>query len=350
MQRSNETEADGWRHGTIGPKGKSRHTPTYVDLFRRAGDFSLCAILSKEDAGLAMFPFILRPLSEEKWAGKNAEGLFDIITPYGYGGPFSLEMGRIFPDDFWNPFEEWARKKGVVSCFARLSLFEEQLVPFRGEVVEKGPNVVRSLSISEEELWRDYAHKVRKNVKRARRSGLVVELDEDGERLDDFLDIYKATMDRREAGRGYYFPRSFFERIVRDLPGGYAFFHALSSGKVVSTEMVLVSANHIYSFLGGTRSESFSLRPNDLLKHEIIRWGSSSGKKTFVLGGGYKPSDGIYRYKLSFAPKGVRTFYVGEKIFDKAQYETLIERRRKWESAKDRCWHPTEGFFPSYRT
>jgi hypothetical protein len=322
--------------------------PAYVELFSRTTDRSLCALLSGGDVPLVLFPFILRPLTQEPWVGATDE-IFDIATPYGYGGPFALKPETDLAKDFWEHFDEWAQRRGVVTSFVRLSLFKEQTVPFRGDVLDKAPNIVRRLDLNADELWRDYAHKVRKNVKRAKKNGLRVEVDHEGRRLDDFLDTYTSTMDRREAGRGYYFPRSFFERIVRDIPGGFMFFHVLKDETVVSTELVLVSAEHIYSFLGGTRAEAFGLRPNDLLKHEVIRWGLSAKKKTFVLGGGYQPNDGIHRYKLSFAPSGEMPFQVGTRVFDEGRCAKLVEMRQEWEATKGQTWEPDPGFFPPYR-
>ena len=97
----------------------------------------------------------------------------------------------------------------------------------------------------------------------------------------------------------------------------------LSEGRVVSTELVFVAAEHVYSFLGGTLTEALELRANDLLKHEIIRWARDAGRKTFVLGGGYGAADGIFRYKLSFAPKGARSVSRRDASFRSCRVRSL---------------------------
>lgn len=319
--------------------------PAYCELFCRPDDQAMCCLM-KDTRGTVLFPFILRPLSAEPWATEypNAQ---DIITPYGYGGPFAWGD----PDWrlFWQEFNAWARNSDVVSLFARLSLFEEQLIPFDGCVETKAPNVVRSLDMSIDELWMDYKHKVRKNVKKARRSGLEVEVDYDGARLEDFLDIYCDTMQRRNAKGFYYFDREFFETLIRDLAGNFAFFHAIWNQKVVSTELVLLSTSHMYSFLGGTRGEAFDMRANDILKHSIVEWGVEKGKKAYVLGGGYESGDGIFKYKISFAPNGQVPFRVGSHIYDPTLYMGLVRTRERWESEQGVNWQPRQDFFPEYR-
>ena len=62
-----------------------------------------------------------------------------------------------------------------------------------------------------------------------------------GERLDEFVRVYHGTMTRRQAGQGYFFDRAFFPKIAREMPGSVVFFHAIHDGRVVSTELVLVS-------------------------------------------------------------------------------------------------------------
>lgn len=305
----------------------------------------MCCLM-EDDKGTVLFPFIIRPLSAESWATEYADAQ-DIITPYGYGGPFA--WGDPDPRLFWQEFNEWARSSGVVSLFARLSLFQDQLIPFDGCVETKAPNVIRTLDMPIDELWLDYKHKVRKNVNKAHRSGLEVEVDYDGSRLDDFLDIYRGTMQRRDAEDFYYFDRKFFETLIKDLSGSFAFFHAIWDQQVVSTELVLLSKSHMYSFLGGTRVDAFDMRANDLLKHSIVEWGVEKGKKAYVLGGGYECGDGIFNYKMSFAPNGQMPFRVGSSIYDPALYTSLVRAREQWELEQRVEWCPSPGFFPRYR-
>lgn len=320
--------------------------PDYVRLFATSAERPICAAY-RADKGTILLPMLLRPVASERWAADD-ELSVDAVTPYGYGGAFAWNVGPQAVENFWDAFDAWAEREHMVTLFARLSLFPEQIAPFRGTIEERFGNVVRDLTSDGESIWRDYAHKVRKNVNKARRAGLVVERDEVGARLDAFLDIYYHTMDRRSAAELYYFPREFFERIVRDLRGQFAFFHVLYERRVVSTELVLVSDHRLYSFLGGTRAEAFDLRPNDLLKHEVIEWGRSVGKRAFVLGGSGRP-DGILRYKLGFAPGGERPFFVGFRVLDKPGCARLVQQRRQWERVRGAAWDPSEGFFPPYR-
>lgn len=323
--------------------------PDYVRLFARPGDRSMAAAMSTV-AGGVLFPFILRPLAGEPWAAPG-EARWDLVTPYGYGGPYAWGAT---PDDaaaFWAALDRALAERQVVTSFVRLSLFEDELLPFAGAVETNRSNVVRSLDLAPEALWSDYSHKVRKNVTRARAGGLTVDFDETGASIEPFLDIYYATMDRRGADEGFYFPRAFFETIVARLAGGFVFANVKDAGRVVSTELVLLSALRAYSFLGGTHADAMAARPNDLLKHEVALWARARGKRSYVLGGGATASDedGIYRYKLAFAPEGVVPFRTGTRTHDVAAAADLEARRRAFEAQRGVDWSPRAGHFPRYR-
>jgi CelD/BcsL family acetyltransferase involved in cellulose biosynthesis len=118
--------------------------------------------------------------------------------------------------------------------------------------------------------------------------------------------------------------------------------------KIVSTELILLSQCSSYSFLGGTDSAYFDLRPNDLLKYEIIRWSRSKGLKNYVLGGGAAPSDGIERYKRSFAPFGRVDFFTGQRVLMPETYEQLVDLRDARDPLSNADLAVTK-FFPAYR-
>lgn len=318
----------------------------YVCLFAGPTDRPLCAYMATPGGGV-MYPLIQRSIPRSIAGAEGRDT--DLVSPYGYGGPFSTGDAAEHAPEFWRQFDEWAASEAVVSEFARLALFPRALLPHPGERELKQLNVVRSLDLSEDDLWRDVEHKVRKNVLRARREGVTIEIDEGGDRIRDFGRIYRATMDRRKARPELYFSDSFFEEIRSRLRGHFVYFHARHEGTIVSSELVLVSAAHVYSFLGGTDPEAFGLRPNDLLKYEIILWAKRAGKRAFVLGGGAESGDGIFRYKRAFAPGGLVPFSVVRRVLDPERYAGLVGAHRAAGRRLAPDWAPDPGFFPAYR-
>jgi len=312
--------------------------PAYAALFE--DDKTLArAFFWEGKQGRIFYPFLLRNLQGEPfWRPERGEA-YDMVTPYGYGGPVlaagepSQELFR----DFYAALEIWALDTKVVSEFVRFSLFDEARKAYYGEVQHHNDNIVCDLSLSQEELWKGFRHKVRKNVTAASRHGITIEADPAGRRLSDFLRVYYHTIERHDASQAYFWPRSFFERMLATLTQHLMFFHALHEGRVVASELVLLSDTRIYSFLGGTFSDSFPMRPGDLLKYHIMQWAREQGYKQFVIGGGHRPHDGIFAFKQAFAPGGIYPFFVGKKVFNEDVYTKLVSRQQKG------------GFFPEYR-
>lgn len=321
--------------------------PDYVSLFAPKDGGALAAVIDAGDCGI-LYPFVLQPLSLEPWY--EGDHCCDLTTPYGYGGPYrwgnpsSMQVAT-----FWREVHQWLAEQRVVASFVRLSLFEDQMVTFDGHVKILATNVVRDLRDSPEAIWKDYAHKVRKNVKRARSLGVRIQKVESQSALSTFIDVYESTLRRRKARDWYYFSNEFFDQLLNKLQGYVAIFSAFHDDEVVASELILCSRRRIYSFLGGTTITGFEFRANDLLKHEIISWGQREGKDAFILGGGFEADDGIFRYKKGFAPTGEVLFRVGTAIHDEVAYSKLVGMRSRWESTSRPNWRPSGEFFPAYR-
>ena len=323
--------------------------PNYVRLYTDdICSFTRCAIY-ENDENLIIYPFILRDMKKESFCPSDIKKAFDIITPYGYGGPIyfgSMNIKEI-ANQFWKEFTLWVNNNNIVSEFIRFALNPEYQIPYIGEYIYYSNNIECDLTIPGKEYWMIFEHKVRKNVKKALKNDIQIKVDYSGEYLDIFLQIYYSTMERRSADESYFFPKSYFLKLIDTLANQFVLFHAFYNNKIISTELVLSSEKTIYSFLGGTYSEFYDLRPNDLLKYEIINWGRENNKLKFNLGGGYKPGDGIYKYKYSFAPNGEKPFYIGKKIYNSELYNQMVEEKMK--NINDENFKSDSNFFPLYR-
>ena len=297
-------------------------------------------ILFENDEDRAINVLFRRDVAcDEKLKGSvNENEFYDLITPYGYGG----FIGNV---SNWNElnksYTHYCIDKKYICEFVRFNLFSDYYKYYDGETETRTHNVVRSLDMPIEKIWMDFKPKVRKNVKRAKSSGLEIIVESNGDYIEDFLRIYYGTMDRTDAESEFYFSRDFFENLNK-MNDNIMYFHAVYDGKIISTELVIYGAENSYSYLGGTDRDYFNLRPNDFLKYEIIKWTKENGLKNFVLGGGYGKDDGIFNYKQSFAPDGVMDFYIGRKIFNQESYDLLVNYREGSSL--------NEKFFPLYRS
>lgn len=314
----------------------------YLKAFQLHGDGCPQLIVYENGEDYAVNAVFVRDIAVDTYFAKRIEKnkFYDLSTPYGYGG----FIGHV--RNYTELSQEWKQycvQKGYVCEFVRFELFSDYRLAYGGKAEAKMHNVVRSLELPIDEMWMDFKQKVRKNVKRARKYNLEIMVDNEGKYFNDFIDIYDRTMSRNHAEDTYYFSKTFFEELM-SMKDNIMFFHARYGDKIISTEMVIYGAKNCYSFLGGTDSDYFDMRPNDFLKYEIIKWAKEKGLENFVLGGGYGKDDGIFQYKACLAPNGIVDFYIGKNIFDKEKYEWLIDMKAEYDPA---C--RTSDYFPQYR-
>ncbi|WP_248359823.1 GNAT family N-acetyltransferase [Anaeromyxobacter oryzae] len=331
---------DAWPHREV-----MAH-PEYVRLFARPCDRAF-GIVGETDGGTVLLPLVVRPLSAEPWV-RPEDRRWDATSPYGYGGAFAV---RGEPDGaaFWRAYREWARDAQIVTTFLRMSLFRERILPPPDGLEVCSSNVVVSLDGGLDAVWLRYVPNVRRWIRSTERTGLTVERDATGARLDAFVRLYESTMRRREATPFYFFPRTFYERLLERLAGHYVFHHALLRGEVVGSDLTLASADHAYHFLVGTAETALRLGTNYLLKHSAAGWAIEAGKRDYVLGGSHTPGDGLYRHKLGFAPRGAVPFRVARLVHDERAYRELCDERAAAAGPEHAVPRPSQGYFPEYR-
>lgn len=315
----------------------------YVEAFAEQGEGEPLLFFYTEKEEKAVSVMFKRVISVNSTMEEpfRKQPYYDLISPYGYGGFVgNVSDWRGLVSDY----QEICQQNGFVCEFVRFSLFSEYSRYYAGNVENITHNVIRTLDLQEDEMLMDFEHKVRKNLKKADKNGLQILIDESGQYLEDFLNIYYGTMKRTEAKSSFFFHKNFFEKM-NEMQGHVVYFHVLYQNKIISTELVLYGNDNCYSYLGGTNAEYFECRPNEFLKYEIIKWAKKRGLKNFVLGGGYGQDDGIFKYKKSLAPNGVVDFYIGKNIFDEELYWKLTELKR----GERVISRGTEGFFPAYR-
>lgn len=309
------------------------------------------ALLGRAEQSSFLYAFTVGQIGSLAFCPPALSDRLDITSPYGYGGPVWVGLPLTRESScigIQEAMGTYFNTRGIVAEFVREDLELAQYVERNaGTRVWRQNNVIVPLSqdVGEAERLQSYRQKVRKNVRRAKESGLEVVFDKPGAMMEQFSRIYSETMTRVEASEYHKSLSSSLKLLYEELAKDDAVFlaHVLHGEDVVASEMILTSRTRMFSFLGGSRREAMQLRPNDLLKHELILWGSRSGYRQFVLGGGVSPDDGIYRYKLAFAPSSGIPFYTRHVIHDEEAYRVLSRARMEYGGP------PLKDYFPSYR-
>ncbi len=296
----------------------------HLKYFEKESDRLRCFIFEKEETPIILMPFILRQIEIN---GKETP-YFDVISPYGYNGP--LFNDDITNDDiaqFWEQVDHWYQENNIISEFVRFSLNNNH-VAYSGNLIQTLSNVKGNLFDNFDDQWTAFVSKVRNNFRKAVNYNLEFKIFHAAsitkEVIGIFNDIYVDTMKRNKADSIYFFSSAYFESLIFSNINNFSIAIVYFENIPISVELIINYKDTVFAFLGGTNAEYFSHRPNDFLRVKVIEWAIKNGKKHYVLGGGMKDGDGLYKSKKSFFPKDDDViFYTGRKIVNEKIYDEL---------------------------
>ncbi|HHU80940.1 MAG TPA: GNAT family N-acetyltransferase [Acholeplasmataceae bacterium] len=321
----------------------------YTKAFKLHGDGEPTLIYYHDEKIRAINVVMIRDIAEDKRFKDKIEtkSLFDITTPYGYGG-FIIEG---IPNDnnlkkFNEEYSDYCRSKNIISEFVRFHpvLKNSKINSEIYEVIDLGKTITMDL-ISKEQIWNDLSSKNRNVIRKAIKSGVEVYWGRSPELIDEFIPLYNATMNKDEATDYYYFNKEFYNCVLEDLKYNSLIFYALYDQKVISISMIIYGNDKMHYHLSASDRKYQNLAATNLLLYEAACWGCENGFKSFHLGGGLgSKEDSLFKFKKAFNKNSETYFSIGKKIFNQEKYYDLIGIREK-----DTEDNVETSFFPRYR-
>ena len=312
----------------------------YVKAFHIHGDGEPFLLYFEGQGLRAIYVYMKRPTA--------IEGIYDSVTPYGYGGVlFEGDTSEANVLAFWAAYLKKMSEEHIVDNFVRYHPVLKNAVPMKpiSNVIDLGKTIAMDLS-SPELIWENIHSKNRNMIRKAEKNGIVIEHGQGMELFDKFIEIYNATMDKDHAEEYYYFKRPFYESIHNDLRNNYEMFYAKLEDKIIAMSIMIFANGRMNYHLSGSDIEYRNLAPSNLLLYKAALWGYEQGFRTFHLGGGVgSGEDNLYKFKAAFNKNSDYQFSIGKQVFDQEKYDELVEIRRK----SDPTFNGESKFFPLYR-
>ena len=336
------SDAEEWRRALPASRSAFGSVELARAFERSGGPRGALLVVGDEVAWLA-WPFGLRPLDDLPFAAPSP-GRCDAATP-PFTGPYaSAGLSRAAAAELGAGLAGAFAERGIVADFTHLHPFTAERAAVTGAVPDREVVWV-DLTLDPERLWREsYTKACRKNVKRAEREGVSVRAATSEADIAELHRIYGQTMERAGARDSYRFGRERFLAIFEELPGNARIALAEHRGRVVAATLYLHDDEDVYSYLGGADHDHQHLRPTNAIVHDTIRWAREQGKRRLILGGGYRPGDGILRFKASFSPRRA-TLELARRVHLAGEYEALVGAWREHHGADA----DPGGYFPAYR-
>lgn len=313
-------------------------TPEYFKSALLIDEGEACLFYFENDQGKVAYPFLKRKIKSDIYGS-----VFDITTPYGYGGQIYEIKGdlRDLAKDFNDAFLHYCNTENIISEFIRFHpLIENQ--NFATHFVDC--QLIRhtlSMNLDSNLDKMDFiTSKAKNHVRQAIKNNIVVD-EFSIEDIDEFIKIYTSTMDRKNATNFYYFEKDYFIELFKCLDGHIRLFGAKLGDKIIAMNIILNFGENIHYHLSGSYREYLNMGVNNLLLLEVADYYCKQGYENFHLGGGYEgDKDSLYRFKKTMSKREPLEFYVGKRVHNNTVYNDLIVEKGILEDT---------NYFPKYR-
>ncbi|MBZ5200592.1 peptidoglycan bridge formation glycyltransferase FemA/FemB family protein [Planomicrobium chinense] len=299
----------------------------------------------RHELGTVRHMFIKRPIS------KLIDGklYYDLVTPYGYGGPLILncqqgcemELAELFKASF----QQYCTDNNVVSEFIRFHPVMANAEHFKEcyDVVHIRNTVGTNLKGYDDPAASEFSKTARKNIRQAQRAGVEFRVTVNPDNVKDFKEIYYSTMRRNHADSYYYFDDDYFTRLIQYFRKHILLVEVMYEGRVIGMGLNFVYGNLIHTHLSGTLENFHHLSPAYILQYALTVWGKENGIWLIHEGGGRTNSldDSLYVFKKQFGKNTDFKFQIGRKIWNEEIYQILCEEMEVGGKT---------DFFPAYRT
>jgi hypothetical protein len=296
-------------------------TENYVRLYETGVDEAFCIIYEEGDF-IMLMPFLRRKIGM----------YYDFETPYGYGGPI---FNKLHEDEIKKALLamiEHLKECGYIAGFLRFHPLIDNADKCKDliQVINDRQTVVMNTSFTEDEIWSmEISSKNRNTIRKAQKSGLVFHADYKFKYIDEFIQLYAATMQRKYADNFYYFPKEYYETFLQSLSGHCFLGIVMYNTTIISSAIFMYYPPYGHYHLSGSDKEFRNLCPNNLLLYESAKELKKMGVTKFHLGGGSdtNPHNSLLEFKNKFG-KNQYWFSIGKLILnDNIYYKTC----NQWE-------------------
>lgn len=276
---------------------------------------------------------------------------YDIITPYGYGGPNvevfsnSIEEKENLIKLFETSFTNYCKENKIISEFVRFHPMFGNHVGFEKyyNVEYLRPVVATKISKNKNTFDLEFSKSTKKLIRKLLKNDIEIRITEKPSDVSSFIEVYYSTMDRNSANDFYYFEKEYFDNFLEKFREKIILIEIVYLNDVIGSAFYFTSNSIVYAHLSGTRSEYLHLSPAYLIKYATVKWAEENGKEFVFYGGGTSSSldDSLLNFKKNFSKQNLLKYYIGKKIYNHEVYELLCRK-------KD-IVHNDNNFFPLYR-
>lgn len=303
------------------------YSPRYLQISEENNEGAARLFVFREDGFVVCYPYLMRRINDLPLpaAQRLEQAYYDIVTPYGYGGPITTaaqqEDSERIGANFAAAFAGYCKKQRIVAEFVRFHpiLHNHTFYPAVGPT-----NIRQTVCLDlRKNIWNNLKAPCRNRVRHATNSGLIVERDNPAN-LELFMELYYATMNRNQATSFYYFSERYFRNTLELLGQDQVSLFSVKLGeRTIASAFFIHAGSYVSYHLTGSDHTYLSYAPYNILLAEAAEHFQALGYSYLHLGGGYRGKDELLRFKSTFTKDAPLDFYIGRKVHNNEVYQSL---------------------------
>ena len=213
--------------------------------------------------------------------------------------PYGQLIGeRSYYPTFLELLENEFRRRGIDQIRLTESPFSEPYPPEASfKPVSAKCTLLDLRGYDREKIWEGYKKNIRRDVRKAQRSGITIRSGDFREDVDIFYKLYLASMERNRAMAKYplHWFETLYEIVTKKALG--AILIAELNGVAIAGVVLIYSASSTHYFHNGSQYEFLKFCPNELLVHFSLEKAIGRGNSLFDFMGSDPNDLSLLRYK-----------------------------------------------------
>ncbi len=289
-----------------------------VDAHMQKGEFEIFSV--KKNEHLFIYPYIKLSLIKFGFAE-----YYDLTSPYGYCGPYCSDA-HLF-DISEQLFVEYAKQNKYATEFVRYHFLYSSTLKFSKNIqnVQNRSMLVLNLQKNWDDIWKNEMSVGNRNITRKlEKEGYRVETYNDTFYLQEFIEMYNATMKHSNAEDFYYFENDFYYNLFDKLKEKIVLVR-VCKGDVTYCSALFFKCGNIFTYYLSARNLNYKNIPaSNLLLTNMAKLGNEKGYHYFNMGGGRTNTvdDSLFKFKNNFC-KEITLFYIGKRAHLPEIYKEL---------------------------
>lgn len=288
----------------------------YVKMYEDSESEAFCVICEEKDSILLM-PFLRRKI----------EDYFDFETAYGYGGPIFNTKDNVWICHAINEVKNFLMEEKYICGFVRFHPLIKNVKQCTNciDTFFDRNTIIINTEMKSEEIWmRQISSKNRNMIRKAAKNGLTYKAEYDFKSMNEFIELYNATMERLHSDEFYFFKKDYYKNFIKYFRGRAFLGTVRKDDKLICAALFMYSEDYGHYHLEGSDHNYSNLGANNLLLWKTALEFQKLNVKEFHLGGGYDSTENnsLYKFKRAFS-KESREFHIGKVIFNQGKYDTI---------------------------